>query len=54
MMLFIVGLFVGATFGLMFSGLVQGCGHMNYQETDRLELAEVTQCSSTAPELTVP
>jgi hypothetical protein len=27
MVLFILGLFVGATFGLVFSGLVQACSH---------------------------
>ena len=37
MVLFILGLFVGATFGLVFSGLVQACRHENYQEMDRLE-----------------
>lgn len=40
MMLCIVGLFAGATFGLMFSRLVQGCRHVNSQETDRLEVDE--------------
>jgi hypothetical protein len=27
MVLFILGLFVGATFGMVFSGLVQACRH---------------------------
>lgn len=40
MMLCIVGLFAGATFGLMVSKLVQGCRHVNSQETDRLEVDE--------------
>jgi hypothetical protein len=40
MMLFILGLFIGATFGLMCSGLVQGCRLENYQGTDRLGVEE--------------
>jgi hypothetical protein len=40
MMLFILGLFLGATFGLMFSGLVQRCRHENYQGVDCLGVEE--------------
>jgi hypothetical protein len=40
MTLFILGLFVGATFGLMCSGLVQGRRLESYQETDCLEVEE--------------
>jgi hypothetical protein len=40
MMLFILGLFIGVTFGLMCSGLVQGCRLANDHETDCLEVEE--------------
>ena len=40
MMLFILGVFIGATFGLMYSGLVQGCRLDDDWEADRLEVEE--------------
>ena len=40
MTLFILGLFIGATFGLMCSGLLQGRRLENYQETDHVEVGE--------------
>jgi hypothetical protein len=40
MTLFILGLFIGAIFGLMCSGLLQGSRLENYQETDHVEVGE--------------